>query len=60
MKLHIVETGEGVGDIKVFDVLDETRLANARLFTNMLIDDEKIGPDAVRADIDGNIWASGG
>jgi gluconolactonase len=59
-KLYIVDTGQGVGDIKVFDVVDEARLANGRVFVDMVIDGKKVGPDAVRADIDGNIWASAG
>ncbi|MGI8644128.1 MAG: SMP-30/gluconolactonase/LRE family protein [Thermomicrobiales bacterium] len=58
--LYIVDTGEGAGDIKMFDVVDEQRLTNARQFTDMMVDGEHVGPDAVRADVDGNIWASGG
>jgi gluconolactonase len=58
--LYIVDTGEGAGDIKMFDVVDERRLTNGRQFTDMMVDGEHVGPDAVRADIDGNIWASGG
>lgn len=57
-RLYIVDTGPG--DIKVFDVVDEARLANGRLFTDMMIEGKHVGPDGVRADIDGNIWASGG
>ncbi|HEX2400985.1 MAG TPA: SMP-30/gluconolactonase/LRE family protein, partial [Mycobacterium sp.] len=59
-KLYIVDTGAGARDIKVFDVVDEARLANGRVFTDIMVDGEQVGPDAVRADIDGNIWASGG
>ncbi|MDP9365980.1 MAG: SMP-30/gluconolactonase/LRE family protein [Chloroflexota bacterium] len=59
-RLYIADTGEGARDIKVFDVVDAMRLANGRQFTDMMIDGESVGPDAVRADIDGNIWASGG
>jgi gluconolactonase len=59
-KLYVVDTGSGAGDIKVFDIVDEARLANGRVFTNMVVDGKKVGPDAVRADIDGNIWASAG
>ncbi len=59
-KLYIVDTGAGAGDIKVFDVVDGVRLANGRVFADMMINGKKVGPDAVRADIDGNIWASGG
>ena len=59
-KLYIVDTGAGAGDIKVFDVIDGVRLANGRVFTDMRINGKKPGPDAVRADTDGNIWASAG
>jgi gluconolactonase len=59
-KLYIVDTGAGARDIKVFDVVDEATLDNGRVFTDIMVDGEKVGPDAVRADIDGNIWASGG
>ncbi|MBW3634534.1 MAG: SMP-30/gluconolactonase/LRE family protein [Chloroflexi bacterium] len=59
-KLYIVDTGAGARDIKVFDIVDEARLANGRVFTDIMVDGEQVGPDAVRADIDGNIWASGG
>ena len=59
-KLYVVDTGQGEGNIKVFDVIDEARLSSAQLFTEILVDGTKVGPDAVRADIDGNIWASGG
>jgi len=59
-KLYIVDTGAGAGDIKVFDVIDGVRLANGRVFTDMRVNGRKVGPDAVRADIDGNIWASAG
>jgi len=57
--LYVADTGQGEADIKQFDVVDGVRLANPRQFTDMLIDGKQVGPDAVRADIDGNIWASG-
>jgi gluconolactonase len=59
-KLYIVDTGASAGDIQVFDVVDETRLANPTQFTDMVIDGTHVGPDSVKADIDGNIWAVGG
>ncbi len=58
--MYVVDTGAGVGDIKVFDVVDGVKLANGKVFTDMLINGKKVGPDAVRADTDGNIWASSG
>lgn len=59
-QLYIVDTGASQRDIKVFDVVGEERLANVQQFTDMMVDGESVGPDSVRADIDGNIWATGG
>jgi len=36
--------------------VDETSLANIRVFTDIDIDGTKAGPDAVRSDIDGNVY----
>lgn len=58
--LYVVDTGGTQRDIKVFDVVNERRLENMRQFAQIEVDGEIVGPDAVRADIDGNIWASGG
>lgn len=44
----------------MFDVIDATHPVNARLFTDIVIDGEQVSPDAVGADIDRNIWTSGG
>lgn len=57
-RLFIADTGPG--DIKVFDVVNEATLANGELFTDMVFDGVHTGPDGMRADIDGNIWCSGG
>jgi len=59
-RLYVVDTGQGARDIKVFDVVDGVRLSNGRQFTDMMIDGESVGPDAVAVDIDGNVWATGG
>lgn len=59
-KLYVVDTGAGERNIKVFDVVDETSLANMELFSDMMLGEQSLGPDAVRADVDGNIWASSG
>jgi gluconolactonase len=59
-KLYIVDTGSGAGDIKVFDVVDGTTLSNMSVFHDMTFEGTHVGPDAVRSDIDGNIWASAG
>jgi gluconolactonase len=58
-KLYIVDTGEGQGNIKVYNLAGNS-LTNGRIFTDMTVGDKRVGPDAVRADTDGNIWASAG
>ena len=58
--LYVVDTGGTQRDIKVFDVVDEATLGTGRQFAQIEVDGVIVGPDAVRADIDGNIWASGG
>jgi gluconolactonase len=60
-RLYIVDTGRshtpgGPAHIRVFDVIDGTRLANGKLFADM-------GPgmaDGIRCDLDGNLWSSAG
>lgn len=65
-KLYVVSTGKGPGDqgpggkgdIHVFDVGTDNKLSNRKLFTDCMVDGVKCGPDGVRADVNGNIWAS--
>ena len=64
-KLYIAETGashyeESPRNIKVWDVVDGTKLANGREFTSMELDGKAGFADGIRADIDGNVWASAG
>jgi gluconolactonase len=73
-KLYVADTGashypDAVRDIKVWDVVDGTKLANRKIFTSMDLEmTEKDGTkvvkagfaDGIRADTDGNIWASAG
>jgi len=59
-KLYICDTGGTQGNIKVYDIVDGASLANGRVFAEILVDGKKVGVDSVRADTDGNIWASGG
>jgi gluconolactonase len=68
-KLYVVDTGsapngEAPRHIKVWDVADGKKLTNGRVFTAMKLktkDGELSGgSDGVRADVDGNIWASAG
>jgi gluconolactonase len=66
-KLYVADTGAShypaaPKNIKVWDVIDSKRLAKGREFASMKLDGfEQIGlADGIRADIDGNIWASAG
>lgn len=68
-KLYVADTGashypDAPKNIKVWDVQDEKRLARGREFASMKLqmkDGEKAGfADGIRADKDGNIWASAG
>jgi gluconolactonase len=43
--------------IFAFD-LQGAKPANMRLFTDMMVDGVKCGPDGMRADITGNLWCS--
>jgi gluconolactonase len=65
-RLYVASTGKGPGDtgpggkgdIHVFDVGTDNRLSNRRLFSDCTIDGVKCGPDGLRCDVDGNLWAS--
>lgn len=65
-KLYVADTGashysQAPRNIKVWDVTDSTKLKNGREFTSMEIKGIGAGfADGIRADIDGNIWASAG
>jgi gluconolactonase len=73
-KVYVADTGashydEAPRNIKVWDVVEEKKLANGREFTSMKLEMkdekgetvEKAGfADGIRADVDGNIWASAG
>jgi gluconolactonase len=59
----VISTGQGPGDpapggdrsIYAFDV-QGTKVANKRLFSDMMQDGVKCGPDGMRADVYGNLW----
>ncbi len=63
--LYVISTGRGPGDagpggkrvIYAFDV-QGTKVGNMRLFTDMMLDGVKCGPDGIRADVAGNLWCS--
>ena len=57
-KLYVCDTGTGARDIRVFDLTDDHRMTNGRLFTDMLVDGVKCGPDGLRADVYGNLWCA--
>ena len=67
--LYVADTGASHYDnaprnIKVWNVVDETSLNNGKQFASMMmeIDGKMVGgfADGIRADVDGNVWASAG
>ena len=56
--LYVCDTGPETRDIKAFDVVDGQSLAHERVFTDMMVDGVKCGPDGMRADVDGNLWCA--
>jgi gluconolactonase len=42
----------------VFDVGADNKLGNQKRFSDFIIDGVKCGPDGVRCDVSGNVWAS--
>jgi gluconolactonase len=65
-KLYVASTGKGPGDtgpggkglIFVFDVGVDNKLSNHKLFTDCVVDGVKCGPDGMRCDVNGNLWAA--
>jgi gluconolactonase len=65
-KLYVASTGKGPGDtiaggkgeIYSFDVGADNKLTNHKLFSDCTIDGVKCGPDGLRCDVEGNVWAS--
>ena len=65
-KLYVVSTGKGPGDtgpggkgdMFVFDVGADNKLTNQKRFSDFVIDGVNCGPDGVRCDVNGNVWAS--
>ena len=58
-KLYVSDTGSA-RNIKVWDVIDSVRLSGGREFTSMELEGKTGLADGIRADKDGNIWASAG
>ncbi|MCA9131150.1 MAG: SMP-30/gluconolactonase/LRE family protein [Planctomycetales bacterium] len=68
-KLYVADTGsshysQAPKEIKVWDVLEQQRLSNPKSFASMelTVNGESLAglADGIRADVDGNIWASAG
>ena len=64
-KLYVADTGashypDAPKNIKVWDVVNGKRLSNGREFTSMEYEGKAGFADGIRADVDGNIWASAG
>ncbi len=63
-QLYVSDTGTPkpgeAKKIRVWDIVDGTKLANGRDFASMEFGGKFGGADGIRADMDGNIWASAG
>ena len=68
-KLYVADTGkshypDAKEIIKVWDVVDESKLAGGKTFASMKLEvdgEVKAGfADGIRCDVDGNIWSSAG
>ncbi|MEP6915157.1 MAG: SMP-30/gluconolactonase/LRE family protein [Acidobacteriota bacterium] len=65
-KVYVASTGKGPGDtgaggkgeVYVFDLGADNKPANRKLFSDFTIDGVKCGPDGLRCDVEGNLWAS--
>ncbi|MGH6920567.1 MAG: SMP-30/gluconolactonase/LRE family protein, partial [Geminicoccaceae bacterium] len=65
-RLYIASTGKGPGDtgpggggnVFVCDVSDAGATSNHRLFSDCVVDGVKCGPDGMRCDVAGNLWAA--
>lgn len=64
-KLYVADTGashypDAPKNIKVWDVVEGKRLGKGREFVSMELNGKSGFADGIRADVDGNIWASAG
>ncbi len=65
-RLYVASTGKGPGDtgpggkgeVYAFDVGADNKLSNRKLFSDCMVDGVKCGPDGLRTDVEGNLWAS--
>jgi gluconolactonase len=59
--LYVVDSGGGpTRGLRVYDVVDQTKLAKGRAFGSMEFNGKNVGSDGVRCDVDGNVWSSAG
>ncbi len=64
-KLYVADTGashypDAPKNIKVWDVVNGTKLAHGREFTSIELNGKAGFADGIRADVDGNVWSSAG
>ncbi len=60
-KLYVADSGHPDRDIKMWDVVDGTKLTACRQFANMVLPGVGSGgADGIRVDVDGNVWSSAG
>ena len=52
-KLYVVSRG-----VQVFDIAADNKLSNQKTFSDFMIDGVRCGPDGIRTDVFGNLWAS--
>ncbi len=57
-KLYIIDSDNPAEGIRVFDVVNQAKLANHRPFTTLALNGKIAGPDGMRCDVDGNLWCS--
>ncbi len=64
-KLYIADTGsshyeKAPKNIRVYDVVEQTKLANGREYVSMEYEGKAGLADGIRADVEGNIWVGAG
>ncbi|HEY4890638.1 MAG TPA: SMP-30/gluconolactonase/LRE family protein [Reyranella sp.] len=65
-RLYVVSTGKGPGDtgpggkgdVFTFDVGTDNKLSNLKRFSDFMVNGVNCGPDGIRCDVFGNVWAS--
>jgi gluconolactonase len=51
-KLYVVSRG-----VQVFDITADNKLTNQKTFADFMVDGVRCGPDGIRTDVYGNVWA---